>query len=166
MRKHAKLTIKSALVPIIISAFLIGCATSEPPFKPEVGNPQFREWCRSALSGEKNGVEQKLFKGAFNGDRASTERLFQMALEYQTAGRMRSSDEMWLAWTLETILYRQGDGIFAKVLGTQSPKVQAAVGTFLSSQKIDASFPETARMLRSAPKFDFPLEQAYRESDA
>ena len=155
--------LKCALAKSVISVFLVaGCATLTVPFKPEVGNPEFREWCRSALSGEKHGIDQALFKEAFNGDRTATERLFQMALDYEMASKMRPEDEMWLTLTIETILYRQGDAKFAALLGAQSGQVQAAVGTFLL-QRIDASSPKTATILRSAPKIDFPLEKAYRK---
>lgn len=149
----------------IVAGALAGCVTHAPPFNPQVGNPEFRQWCRSALDGD-NGTNKAVFRDAYRGDSKSTGAFFQMALDYQMDGIISPADEMWLTWIFKTLLYRQGDARFAEILGEHSPQTQAAVRTFLSISQIGDRFPQTSLILQSAPDIDFPLEQAYRQSGA
>ena len=144
----------------------VGCSTFGPPFSPELGSSEFRQWCQSAVDGEKKTSKAVLFKSAYHGDKKAIEDFLKMALDTQMAAKMNSADEMWLSWILQTLLYRQGDARFSGLLETRSTEEVAAVKLFLTYPELKASFPKTWSVLERAPAIDFPLENAYRQSDA
>jgi len=154
------------LIGLVYGLLLVGCSTFGPPFSPELGSPEFRQWCQSAVNGEKKTSMAVLFKSAYHGDRKAIEDFLKMALDTQMSAKMNPADEMCLSWILQTLLYRQGDARFSSLLETRSSEEIAAVKLFLTYPELKASFPKTWSVLKRAPEIDFPLEKAYRQSDA
>ena len=57
------------------------------------------------------------------------------------------------------LLERQGDVRFSKVLSSMPPRTVSAVNDFMASGDL-TEFPSTQGVLKSAKKFDFPLNHA------
>ena len=61
------------------------------------------------------------------------------------------------------VLAAIGDRRFAAALGKQRPEIRAAVASFcgfIASER--KQYPRTAKILREAPRIDWPIDQAYR----
>jgi hypothetical protein len=75
-----------------------------------------------------------------------------MAEPYILAGE----DVERLFFTFRDQLRRLGDERFAAALSKESPDVVAAVAGFTDFRSLDSGYPQTRRVLESAPKIDFP----------
>jgi len=146
-------------VILALCVVFTGCA-SQPPFEPQLGIPEFRAWCRVALSNPTS-ADHKQFASAYNGDTAALRAFFQKAYDFEMSTSLRSSEEEFLDWTMETLLHRLGDNRFSDALMAEVPRTRSAVRHFL---KPSSRFPKTEAILNAAPAIDFPLEKAYRRS--
>ena len=75
-----------------------------------------------------------------------------MAQPYILAGE----DVERLFFTFRDQLHKLGDGRFAAAISQEPPEVIAAVAGFMDLRSLDPDFPQTRRVLLSAPKIDFP----------
>ena len=60
----------------------------------------------------------------------------------------------------QRVIAATGDKRFARALAAQRPEIRSAVSSFLDTHP--GKFPRTAKLLREAPKIDWPVDQAYR----
>jgi hypothetical protein len=63
----------------------------------------------------------------------------------------------------QRVLVANGDGRFARALARQRPEIRSAVRSFLYIHRSLGKFPRTSKLLRDAPKIDWPIDQAYRD---
>jgi hypothetical protein len=68
-----------------------------------------------------------------------------------------------MAEILGQILDSIGDDAFARALAKQRPEVRSAVRWFIGENRKLKNSPKTAKLLRDAPKIDWPLSKAYRD---
>jgi hypothetical protein len=62
-----------------------------------------------------------------------------------------------------SLLKRLGDRKFAEILRMRGQKDRSAVRLVLWKDIIEPAYPETAQVLRSSEKFDWPMKEANRE---
>jgi hypothetical protein len=62
----------------------------------------------------------------------------------------------------QRVLVALGDVRFARALAAQRPEIRSAVGRFCTPPA-GGKFPRTVKLLRDAPKIDWPMDQAYRK---
>jgi hypothetical protein len=146
---------------LVLSISLTGCVSSGPPFEPIVGVPEFRAWCRTALTQPGERADHAQFRAAYRGDALAVSKYFREAYALEMSSQMASAQEEFLQWTLETLAYRLGDTRFAELLRQELPAVQSAVTHFIQPNRLQGRFVQTQSVVDTAPKIDFPLEKAY-----
>jgi hypothetical protein len=63
---------------------------------------------------------------------------------------------------MEQLLKTLGDDAFSDGLALERPEVRSAIGAFLRPKQLENS-PKTHKLIRKAPKIDFPLSQTNRD---
>jgi len=148
---------------IVCVLLISGCAHSIPPSSvPGIGVPQFDAWCRGALAHPDKSAKTRLFHDAWLGSSSALQSYFLDAYRSEISSSINPADEEMLGWTLEALLYRLGDPVFAKTLQGERPEVRSAVRHFLVPTHIKSGYAETRALLESAPHVDFLLERTYR----
>jgi hypothetical protein len=118
---------------IAVTLTLASCASTNPPFHPSVGVPEFQEWCRSALSRPTELDYYRQFYAAYHGDPNALRGYFAEAHQQMISRLMDPAGEEFLSWKLETLLIRLGDERFSSVLASERLSVQSAVAGSMSS---------------------------------
>jgi hypothetical protein len=149
---------------IAVTLALASCASNNPPFQPTVGVPEFRAWCRSALSHPNEHDYYRQFYAAYHGDLDALRAYFAEAHQQMMSRLIDPAGEEFLSWKLETLLIRLGDERFSSVLFSERPSVQSAVAGSMSSAFPWSTFPRTHAILRRSPNIDFPLYQTRRKN--
>ena len=102
------------------------------------------------------------FRAAYKGDAAALRQYFQEALRLAQSNAIQVEAGESLAYELKSIIDKIGDKPFAAALKMESPQTRSAVATISVSATAFADYPETAALLKSAPKIDFPLLRVSR----
>jgi hypothetical protein len=63
---------------------------------------------------------------------------------------------------MEQLLKTLGDDKFSEGLALERPEVRSAVGAFLQPKQLESA-PKTHKLIRGAPKIDFPLSRSNRD---
>ena len=150
---------------ILAATSLLGCAhvdlSSQPPFHPSIGIPEFQEWCAEALRQPDAAPAYHQFSLAYHGDRTALRAYFAEALKQCESPEIDAAGGEFLTWQLDTLLRRFGDQKFAAILATEPPRTQSAAGHFISGPTIPG-YPRTDALLGAAPNIDFPLDRTER----
>jgi hypothetical protein len=71
--------------------------------------------------------------------------------------------DMTMVMIVQQVLAAIGDRRFSAALAKQRPEVRGAVASFCGfTQSQLKPFPRTGKLLRDAPRIDWPIDQAYR----
>ena len=143
---------------------LIGCV-SGPPFNPAVGNSTFQSYVKDSLTGKRSGERNINLRKALRGDSSGIRYFFAESYLRSMSSYPDPAEDVALGWLLQTILLKNGDGVFSQLLAKKPPDVQASVFLFLIEQYIPNDYLHTRGLLRSSPQILFPLEKAYEMTD-
>lgn len=147
----------------IFPLMLFGCVQSQPPFHPPIGDLAFQQTSFNALHHPTENPQYRQFSLAYHGDREALHAYFLEALRMCDTPLIDGEGSEGLHYTFETLLARLGDKRFATALSYEAPRARSAVGHFIASS-ILPPYPKTSQILHDAPKIDFPLDKAYRDS--
>jgi hypothetical protein len=148
---------------LVFAVLMAGGCASGPPFSPVVGNAVFQSYVKDSLSGKRSDEEHINFRNAFRGDSDGMVFFFTEAYQRSMSSDIAPADEVFLTWILTTILLKNGDTRFYDSLSQETPEVQSAVFSFLTSPFIPKDYHKTRGLMEAAPKIDFPLERAYQK---
>jgi hypothetical protein len=141
-----------------IFAVLVAGCVAQPQFS---GPPEFQSWMRRALAAPNDNAAYQRFSSAYHGDAAALHTYFAEALRRAKSSEIDAEGGEALSFQLKTIIRHLGDRPFASALRGEPLETRSAVATFLPLPGL-SDYPETLRLLKSAPKIDFPLYRAYR----
>ena len=142
---------------IILVFVLAGCTTPQE-FR---GTPEFQTWMQSALAHPDSNPAFHRFASAYHGQPEGLHAYFIEALRQAESPEIDVEAGEGLGWELQTVILHIGDARFASALAAEPERVRSAVACCFGEVATPA-YPQTSRLLSSAPKIDFPMLQTYR----
>ncbi len=101
------------------------------------------------------------FSLAYHGQPEGLHAYFAEALRQAESPEINVEAGEDLSWELQTVNVRIGDARFASALAAEPDRMRSAVACCLGGVATPA-YPQTARLLASAPKIDFPMLRTYK----
>lgn len=154
----ANYVLRLAVLVALVPGFA-GCVSSDSRAYSGAEGPPFESWVKKALAQRKQGFAYEQFSAAYFGDPVALKTYFDETLRMYETPWINAERSVHLRDILFLLLERQGDVRFSKVLSSMPPRTVSAVNDFMASGDL-TEFPSTQRVLKSARKFDFPLNHA------
>ena len=141
----------------ILALALAGCAS------PQVfrGPPEFQTWMQSALAHPDSNPAYHRFSLAYHGQSEGLHAYFVEALRQAESPEINVEAGEGLSFELQTVILHIGDARFSSALAAEPERVRSAVACCFGEVATPA-YPQTSRLLASAPKIDFPMLRTYR----